>query len=166
MLIFQSTPVLSWLIATVLSACAIVISVINLVDRRKRQLIDDVKLDTTESKTVGLLSWTLADRLALEKRLTLIEAEQASQRELHDVMERLMAKVLHSPHRPELDRLLEKIDEGRGLTDAEVMFVVDWLHDILNDAGATRSEKTAAGILLALINRKYKQILMNGYVEH
>lgn len=156
----QQSPALSWLptiLSLLVAGAALWISVQGYRDRRRRELVDDTKSDVKTETGLTLLGWTLADRLALEKRLVQIEAEVANQRELHDILERLMAKVLHSPHRPELDRLLEKVDSGRTLTDGEVIFLTDWLHEIATDKTISKGEQTAASILLVLINSRYKQ---------
>lgn len=153
---------LSAILPLLVSGAALYIAIQGHRDRRRRELVADAKTDAGESSQLALLGWTLADRLALEKRLVTIENEQANQREIHDVLERLMAKVLHSPHRPELDRLLEKVDDGRLLTDAEVMFLTDWLHEIATDNETSKGEQTAASILLALINSRYKRTFING----
>lgn len=152
--LFQSSAVPIWLTYVLLigSLAGYVIGVISFFDRRKRELRTDLKSDAG----LELLGWSLPERLALEKRLAVIESEVANQRELQEVLERMMAKVLHSPHRPELDRLLEKIDYGARLSDEEVNCVSDWLHAILNDPNLTKGEQTAASILLVLLNSKYK----------
>lgn len=157
----DQSPVLSWLptiLSLLVAGAALWVSIQGYRDRRRRDLVIDTKADARTETGLTLLGWTLADRLALEKRLVQIESEIANQRELHDILERLMAKVLHSPHRPELDRLLEKVDSGNLLTDAEVMFLTDWLHEIATDRATSKGEQTAAFILLALINSRYKQL--------
>jgi hypothetical protein len=69
------------------------------------------------------------------------------------------SSVLHSgPHGVEFDRLMDKIDHGRKLTDAEFMFASEWLHEINTDSSVTAGERTAAGILLALLNSKYRRL--------
>lgn len=157
----QTSPVLVWLpsiLSLLVAAAAFYVAWQGHRDRRRRDLVIDTKADARTETGLTLLGWTLADRLALEKRLVQIESEIANQRELHDILERLMAKVLHSPHRPELDRLLEKVDSGNLLTDAEVIFLTDWLHEIATDRQTSKGEQTAAFILLALINSRYKKM--------
>jgi len=157
----QSSPALSWLptiISLLVAGAALYLSWLTYRDRKRRQLVIDTKADADEQAGLTLLGWTLADRLALERRLVVIETEQARQQELHEVLERLMAKVLHSPHRPELDRLLELVYDGKQLTDAQVMFLVDWLDEIANDSSISKGEQTAASILLGLISSRYKDI--------
>lgn len=161
----QQSPALSWLptiLSLLVAALSLYFSLRRDRDRGRRELVDDTRADTKTETGLTLLGWTLADRLALEKRLVQIESEVANQRELHDILERLMAKVLHSPHRPELDRLLEKVDSGNQLTDAEVVFLTDWLHEIATDKSTSKGEQTAASILLVLINSRYKKSYVNG----
>ena len=131
------------------------VGIVTLLDRRKRERAADVKEDAKTDEKVNLLGWTLADRLALEARLVAIEREQISQKELYALLEKMMANVLHSPHRPELDRLLEKIDRGDGLTNAEYLFLTDWLHQIATDPAVSKGEQTAASILLVLVHKRH-----------
>jgi hypothetical protein len=70
-----------------------------------------------------------------------------------------MANVLHSPHRPELDRLLEKLNRGEQLTDAELMFAKDYLWQIvLATEGVSKGEQAIAGDLYAVLTVKYSQL--------
>lgn len=75
-------------------------------------------------------SWTLEQRVALETRLVrsderiirLIEEvdfTKTSHQEFLRLLERALIPVAHSPHTPELDRLLEKRDRGEELTAEE-----------------------------------------------
>lgn len=68
-----------------------------------------------------------------------------------------MANILHSQHRPELDRLLEKIDRGERLTDAELMFAREWLWEIITapeSEGVTQGDKVSAGDIYASLTVK------------
>lgn len=68
-----------------------------------------------------------------------------------------MANILHSPHRPELDRLLDKIDRGEELTDAELVFARDWLWEIITakeGEGVSQGDKVSAGDIYASITVK------------
>jgi hypothetical protein len=68
-----------------------------------------------------------------------------------------MSNPLHgSPHNVEFDRLMAKIERGRELTNAEFMFVSDWLQEINTNPHVTAGERTSAGILLALLNKQYR----------
>lgn len=74
--------------------------------------------------------WSTDDRVALGEKLarhdillTAIRAEvdftKTSHQEFLRLLERALIPVAHSPHTPELDRLLEKRDRGEQLTVAE-----------------------------------------------
>lgn len=68
-----------------------------------------------------------------------------------------MANILHSPHRPELDRLLEKIDRGECLTDDELKFAQRWLWEIITaseEDGVTQGDKVTAGDIYSSITVK------------
>lgn len=156
----DNSPVLSWLptiLSLVASGIALFISIQGHRDRRRRDLVTDTKADTKTETGLTLLGWTLADRLTLEKRLVTIENEQDNQRELHDMLERMLAKVLHSPHTPALDRLLEKVMAGQELTDAEFMFLTDWIDEIANDPEIGTGKQGIASIFLALVNSNRKK---------
>lgn len=73
-----------------------------------------------------------------------------------------MGSSLHNPHGVEFDRLMDKIENGRTMTDAEFLFASEWLHEINTDSTVTAGERTAAGILLALLNSKYKRLRTAG----
>lgn len=112
-------------------------------------------------------SWSLKDRLDLESRLTRIESKVATVEEklavtaeMHDELMKVMANILHSPHRPELDRLLEKIARGERLNDAELMFATCWLEEIASSksSGISTGEQSVAGTLLAMLISKYKNL--------
>lgn len=99
-------------------------------------------------------SWTPQQRVDLEHRLGLIEREVAILKETQELREKIMANILHSPHRPELDRLLEKIDRGEPLTDGELMFARQWLWEIITaaeDEGVSQGDKVSAGDIYASI---------------
>lgn len=104
-------------------------------------------------------SWTTADRIELERRLGMIEGDVKMLMEISELREKIMANVLHSPHRPELDRLLEKLNRGEQLSNAELMFAKDWLWEIASappDCGISKGEQAVAGDLYAMLTVKYK----------
>jgi hypothetical protein len=104
-------------------------------------------------------SWKVNERVELERRLSLIESDVRMLKELNDLREKIMANVLHSPHRPELDRLLEKLNRGEQLTDAELMFAKDYLWQIVSATeGVSKGEQAIAGDLYAVLTVKYKQL--------
>src|SRR5260370_39731413 len=78
----------------------------------------------TSLDSLKVHSWTLQERLNLEHRLTDIERKLSMLTKIHEVLEQYMAQILHSPHRQELDRLLEKIGDRKELTNAELMFAL------------------------------------------
>lgn len=64
----------------------------------------------------------------------------------------------NSPHRLELDRLLEKIDHGKPLTDDEMVFAKELLWEIITAPeaeGISKGEKSLAGDIYAgLVKRR------------
>jgi hypothetical protein len=68
-----------------------------------------------------------------------------------------MPNILHSPNRPELDRLLDKIDRGEQLTNAELMFAKEWLWEIItapNGEGVSQGDKVSAGDIYSSLTTK------------
>lgn len=125
--------------------------------RTKRSSDIDTTLDSLKGGT-----WTPAERILLEHRLTKIEGSIMMLLELHELREKIMANILHSPHRPELDKLLEKINDGTELSDAELMWAKQWLWEIVKAVpgdDVTKGEQSVAGDLYASISVKYKHKL-------
>ena len=69
------------------------------------------------------------------------------------------ARILHSPHTPELDILLEKVYEGKTfLTKEEYDLLLKILNDIENNVGAERAkeERTIAALLETMLKQDVK----------
>lgn len=86
-----------------------------------------ISADIAELKRDG---WTTDQKINLEKRLTLLEEiaktlksevdfTKTSHQEFLRLLEKALIPVAHSPHTPELDRLLDKRNEGIELSAAE-----------------------------------------------
>lgn len=71
------------------------------------------------------------------------------------VIEKNMSTLLHSPHRPILDRLLEKNQMGVRLTDDEAQQLVDLLQKLIDSQELSRDELGFANMLLAVTVAKY-----------
>ena len=59
-----------------------------------------------------------------------------------------MPNILHSPQRPELDRILKKIELRQYLTDEEVTLAKEWLWEIItakDGEGVSQGDKVTAG---------------------
>lgn len=65
-------------------------------------------------------------------------------------MEPIFAKILHSPHRPELDRLLEKRQVGIPLTSDEQSEYVKMLLELAHDDELDAGEKAIAALLASI----------------
>lgn len=68
-----------------------------------------------------------------------------------------MANILHSLHRRELDRLLEKIDRGQELTNEELATAREWLWEIItagDGEGVSQGDKVSAGDIYASLTIK------------
>lgn len=65
------------------------------------------------------------------------------------------SKMLHSPHRPELDKLLEK-NQKDGLTRDEATQLVDLLQKLIDTEELNPDERSSALMLMAVTAAKYK----------
>lgn len=65
------------------------------------------------------------------------------------------ADFLHSPHTPELDLLLEKVQSGEKMKQNEVLSLIEMLKQILKSSSETESRKSAAGMLMATVRAQY-----------
>lgn len=72
------------------------------------------------------------------------------------MVEQHMTTVLHSPHTPDLDVLLEKYQEGISLTKEDVTELSRLLLKLINDPGEGQGNRTAAVFLLAALDVRYK----------
>ena len=83
------------------------------------------------------LGWNLDDRLALERRLTIIENEQKNFQIFHDELLRRLEKtigvMLHSSHTPDLDRFIDE-SQLRKLTAEEASEYLVGLEDVVEQA--------------------------------
>ena|ERR1043165_3717300 len=65
------------------------------------------------------------------------------------------AQTLHSPHTPELDRLIEKFQRDE-ITDSELYEFKRRLREVQSDASETPLRRKAAGEVLTLIKVRYE----------
>lgn len=86
-----------------------------------------------------------------------LEAEVAVMRKQLDLIwgmvEKHMTTILHSPHTPARDRLLEKIQAKEDLTDAELDVLSEDLEGIINDNSEIQGNRAVAVFLLACVER-------------
>lgn len=68
------------------------------------------------------------------------------------------AKILHSPHTPELDALLEKVNPYSKMSPEDTSNLIRMLRDIENNVGGVRpkEERTLAAVLLVLLVEREK----------
>lgn len=71
------------------------------------------------------------------------------------VVEKQMSNLLHSPHRPTLDKLLEKNQAGEKLTKDEAEQLADLLEKLINSEDLSKEESSWATMLLAITVAKY-----------
>lgn len=71
------------------------------------------------------------------------------------MIEQNASKMLHSPHRPALDRLLDK-NQRSGLTQVEATQLVDLLQKLIDTEELNSDERTSALMLMAVTAAKYK----------
>lgn len=70
------------------------------------------------------------------------------------MVEQHMTTVLHSPHTPDMDSLLEKWQAGEILTDAEAVDLKDKLLETINSSTESQGNRAGAVFLLAALERK------------
>jgi len=86
------------------------------------------------------------------KRVTVIETKL----DLYwNSVERQMSQMLHSPHRPTLDVLLDKNARDERLTDDEAMSLVDLLQKLIDSKELSGNEEAGARMLIAVTIGKY-----------
>lgn len=72
------------------------------------------------------------------------------------VVEKQMSQLLHSPHRPRLDRLLDKNTSGEGLTEQEAEQLVALLQKLIDSKELSSDEISWATMLMAVTVAKYR----------
>lgn len=90
-----------------------------------------------------------ADR---DKRLGVLEKQMDL---FWSIVEKHMTTVLHSPHTPDLDRLLEKYQSGDTLSEEEVNDLSHRLLTVINDQAEPRGTRAVAVFLLAAMSLRY-----------
>lgn len=73
------------------------------------------------------------------------------------IVEREIGNMLHSPHRAELDRLIEKNVRGR-LEPQELERFAELLQEMAEDAEATHGEQAAAVLLKAAVLARHAHV--------
>ena len=71
------------------------------------------------------------------------------------VVEKQMSTLLHSPHRPSLDVLLEKNTKGESLTEKEAERLVELLQNLIKEKDISTNEVSYATMLMAVTVAKY-----------
>lgn len=72
------------------------------------------------------------------------------------VVEKQMSQLLHSPHRPRLDQLLDKNTRGESLTDREADQLVNLLQKLIESKELSSEEVSWATLLMAVTVAKYR----------
>lgn len=72
------------------------------------------------------------------------------------LIEKNMSQLLHSPHRPKLDTLLDKNISGEGLTKSEAIQLVSLLQKLIEGRELTPNESSWATLLMAATVAKHK----------
>lgn len=72
------------------------------------------------------------------------------------VVEKQMSQLLHSPHRPRLDQLLDKNTSGIGLTEQEADQLVRLLQKLIDGKELSTDEISWATMLMAVTVAKYR----------
>lgn len=93
-------------------------------------------------------AWLVLSQFSLDKRLTRIET-------LFEILGEKFAKVLHSPHTPELDSYLEKyIDNGYEMSFQEWRELMGRCEAIENDQACPKDQRLLAAFVSALCHHK------------
>lgn len=96
--------------------------------------------------------FTPTDMADVLRRVTVIETKL----DLYwNSVERQMSQMLHSPHRPRLDVLLDKNARDERLTDDEAMSLVDLLQKLIDSKELSGNEEAGARMLIAVTIGKY-----------
>lgn len=72
------------------------------------------------------------------------------------VVEKQMSQLLHSPHRPVLDFLLDKNNAGEPLSDQEARQLVNLLQKLIDSSELSPNEVSWATMLMAVTVAKYE----------
>lgn len=72
------------------------------------------------------------------------------------VVEKQMSQLLHSPHRPILDKLLDKNSAGEPLSDQEARHLVNLLQKLIDSSELSPNEVSWATMLMAVTVAKYE----------
>lgn len=72
------------------------------------------------------------------------------------VVEKQMSQLLHSPHRPRLDQLLDKNTSGVGLTEHEAKQLINLLQKLIDSKELSSNEISWATMLMAVTVAKYR----------
>lgn len=94
------------------------------------------------------------ERVKLEGRLTRIETRidhiEGAQTDFLKFLEKVYIPLAHSPHTPDLDRLLEKRDRGEELTAAEWQEMIKRLGEEARDPSTPPGKRVAIASLQAV----------------
>lgn len=82
--------------------------------------------------------------LTISNRMTRMEAVMS-------LLVKNAARVLHSPHTPELDVFLEKLDSHQRLTQPEQKRLFEILHEIISDRNLTSGHRTLAAMIVSIL---------------
>lgn len=86
------------------------------------------------------------------RRITVIETKL----DLYwNSVEKQMSQMLHSPHRPTLDVLLDKNARDERLSDEEACMLVDLLQKLIDSKELSGNEEAGARMLIAVTIGKY-----------
>lgn len=97
---------------------------------------------------LGFGAWLVLSQFALIVRVTRIET-------LFEILGEKFAKVLHSPHTPELDSYLEKyVDKGYELSFNEWRELMERCEAIENDLANPKDQRLLAAFVSALCHHK------------
>lgn len=129
------------ILSSLLGVAALIISLTNARYSRRRDQDQEIE------KLRAALANLDADHRVIQKQISLFWG----------IVEKEIGNMLHSPHRAELDRLIEKNVRGR-LDTKEVKRFAELLQEMAEDKEATHGEQAAAVLLKAAVLARHADV--------
>lgn len=114
-----------------------------------------VFLEVALTGIIGFLSFMFKGHLKLRDAVAELKERIKTLEVVWALTGKQIAKALHSPHTPELDRLLEKFWSEQ-IERHEITDLIKRLIELNEDKSSPHGERVAAGLLLGQLVGKYK----------
>jgi hypothetical protein len=162
-----------WLISLLVSLAGIlVVFVLNkLTTKSAASFALDIKTLQDQVRDLEKNAPTTEEEVILERRLTIVETgvkqlqtevdfTKTSHVEFLRLLEKALIPVVHSPHTPDLDALLEKRYSGEPLTEEEMVQLLEGLKEraeATDDAGKRSAMLTLRAVLLTRYRKQQRE---------